>query len=83
MPTICVAERVIAHCISVCFSIFSTTLYFGEGHVISLTNGLCHFGLKHRRGYLKFSLTTPSATTATSNVPDGEPFSAWVPEWVM
>lgn len=51
-----VAETATAHCIFMCFSIFLTTLHFGEGHLSTTANGLCHFVLKHRRGNFRFSM---------------------------
>lgn len=76
MPSVCVAETVITHWISMCFSLFA--LYFDEGHVIILANGLCCFGLKQRRN-LKFSLIAPHSTRATSNASVGELFSVLRP----
>ena len=47
MLSFSMAGRVIVHSTCMCVSIFLTTLHFGEGHVTTLVNGLCHLGLKH------------------------------------
>lgn len=37
-PSAGVAERVTVHCIYTCFSVFLSTLHFGEGHVTTVVN---------------------------------------------